>query len=498
MSSPEYKLRYADHIRRHLFNGGALTPAATIARWNARAGTITKAIVPMPGAGPPPPPSSPHGKTSAASPGRPSMAVASSTTAADFLAMRTNLADQANLQNLLRQLKVDGLYPALDAANYSQHGGSVPGGYQFTMTGPGGALIYYTLDGTEPRVAGSSGATAVLTAGARGLHRCHHPEHSGDGQSPRLPQRHVERRLRRLFSVATEPASASNLVISELHYHPENPVLASELAVSPDKDDYEFIEVMNISPSASVDLTGIRFTAGITTTALGNQILTPGERAVFVKNQAAFNVRYFSLSPAPRVLGFYTGSLNNQGERVILNAGSGAVIRDFVFDDNAPWPDAADGSGMSLALIAPLTNPDHSLPPSWRGSTGIGGSPGTASFAAWKSAHGITGNTDDGDGDGLNALIEYLLGTNPGTPDNNSPLAGINGGFLTFTLTYRSADDAILTPQTSTALTGWSSAGIILESSTLNPNGTVTAVWKAPAGMAAAGRLFFRGLVQLQ
>lgn len=300
------------------------------------------------------------------------------------------------------------------------------------------------------------------------------------------------------FSVATEVASASNIVISELHYHPENPTLPAELAVSADKDEYEFIELMNISPSAIVDLTGIRFTGGITTTALGNQVLLPGERAVFVKNTAAFNVRYASLSPAPRILGTYTGNLNNQGEQVVLNNASGGVIRDFVYDDHAPWPEVPDGSGLSLTLINPLSNPDHSLATNWRGSTGTGGSPGTTSFAAWKAANGVSANDSDTDHDGLNALLEYFLNTAPGTPDNNLPVSGNSGGFLTFSLTHRNADDVVLVPEVSGELTGWSSAGITVLSSTANPNGTVTTVWKAPLSMAAAGRLFFRVEAQLQ
>jgi hypothetical protein len=145
---------------------------------------------------------------------------------------------------------------------------------------------------------------------------------------------------------------------------------------------------------------------------------------LLVKNAAAFAVRYAGLNPAPRILGVYSGYLNNQGEQVILNNASGGVIRDFIFDDSAPWPDAPDGSGMSLTLIDPLSNPDHALATSWRGSTGTGGSPGTTSFAAWKAANGVVGDNSDTDHDGLTALLEYVLNTDPGRPDSNVALVG--------------------------------------------------------------------------
>jgi hypothetical protein len=297
------------------------------------------------------------------------------------------------------------------------------------------------------------------------------------------------------FSVSTEPASASNIVISEINYNPTNPSSPAELAVTPDKDEYEYIEVMNIRPSASVDLTGMRFTAGITTVAMGNQILGPGERALFVKNLAAFNVRYGSLVPAPRILGTYSGSLNNQGEQIVLNALGGAVIRDFVFDDSAPWPEAPDGSGVTLTLIAPLTNPDHSLPENWRGSVLVGGTPGgsdASSYSSWKTFYAISSDNDDTDRDGVPAVLEYALGTFPGVANVAPMLSSFTGdGYLTITLTHSAnADDVRLVPEVSSDLTTWSSTGITIAGVTRNPDGTDTTTWKAPVVNPPPSRVF--------
>jgi hypothetical protein len=393
---------------------------------------------------------------------------------------------------VLAQFQADGLWPTLAAPDFSQHGGSVPNNYSLAMTGPGGAQIYYTMNGTDPRdpaavlYSGPVTLSSPVTVSARSLL---------SGTWSPLTQA--------FFSVSTEPASAANLVISEINYNPENPFLPAELAVSPDKDEYEYIEVMNIRPSSSVDLTGVRFTAGITTVALGNQILAPGERAVFVKNLAAFNVRYAAVVPAPRILGTYSGSLNNQGEQIVLNAAGGAVIRDFVYDDDPPWPAVADGGGTTLTLIAPLTNPDHSLPQNWRDSAATGGTPGgtdAMGYSSWKSTYGVVLDTDDTDKDGLNAVMEYALGTLPGTANPGRVTTGMTpDGFLTISLAHgATADDVRLTPEVSTDLNTWSSTGVTVIAIVRNPDGTNTTTWKAPLQAPADSRAFLHIKAELR
>lgn len=43
--SPEFRLKFADRIYRHLFNGGALSAAQNVSRWNSRIAEIDRAIV---------------------------------------------------------------------------------------------------------------------------------------------------------------------------------------------------------------------------------------------------------------------------------------------------------------------------------------------------------------------------------------------------------------------------------------------------------------------
>jgi hypothetical protein len=83
------------------------------------------------------------------------------------------------------------------------------------------------------------------------------------------------------------------------------------------------------------------------------------------------------------VTGPYTGQLNNAGEHVLLADGRGATILDFTYDDTGPgWHPSTDGLGYSLVIIDEQAPPSTwNDPASWRPSSHIGGSPGSADTA---------------------------------------------------------------------------------------------------------------------
>ena len=72
---------------------------------------------------------------------------------------------------LLNQLKSDNLFPSIDAPTFAidgqpQHGGGIDRGDALTMGNPNGSgTIYYTLDGTDPRLAGGSVSPAAIAYG---------------------------------------------------------------------------------------------------------------------------------------------------------------------------------------------------------------------------------------------------------------------------------------------------------------------------------------------
>lgn len=291
------------------------------------------------------------------------------------------------------------------------------------------------------------------------------------------------------FSINSVPASASNLVISEIHYHPAEPVTAGELAISTDRDDYEFIELLNIG-TQPVDLTGVHFSQGITFAFTENTILAAGERIVIVRNAAAFAERYGLVA----VAGEYAGRLSNDGEQLTLSLTGSGDIGGLIYNDVTDWPTLADGHSYSMVLVDPASNPDDDLPGNWAAHTLIGGAPGLVDttqfgYGNWKHQFGISDDLADSDGDGVSTLLEYALGTSPSIPDSDAlPVPDIFSTsadqYLTISFDKNpQADDLVYQLQQSADLAIWTNISAI-ESS--------PGVYHSPEPIPANGIQFLR------
>ena len=263
------------------------------------------------------------------------------------------------------------------------------------------------------------------------------------------------------FSTDTVRADSSNLVISEIHYRPANPTSQEEIAVSSDRDDFEFIELLNTSDS-SIDLTGVYFDDGISFFFAENTILEPGGRLVLVRNLAAFTARYGTLSEGT-IAGEYSGRLSNDGEQIIIRSSGAVEVINLIYNDQLPWPIEADGGGNSMIF----TGDEPGAGSSWSPSAEIGGAPGspdaalTFGYDQWKVANGITDDNSDTDSDGLTAFAEYATGNDPdladASPITTRGLVTIDSeGFLSITFQQGlNVDDVLFEIQRSVDLETW-------------------------------------------
>lgn len=150
------------------------------------------------------------------------------------------------------------------------------------------------------------------------------------------------------------------LTISEIMYNP---------APRDDGRDLEFIEIFNSDP-VSHDIGGFRLSGDIDFTFPENTVLAARSYAVIASDPSAISDVY----PVSTVHGPYFGNLSNGGNGVRLRNAQDAILLEVEFDDQWPWPIAADGAGHSLVL----SKPDYgeASVKAWSSSQRMGGSPG--------------------------------------------------------------------------------------------------------------------------
>ena len=282
---------------------------------------------------------------------------------------------------VIEQMRRAGVYPSIDAPSYTvagvpQHGGSMSARDELGMSAAQGT-IYYTLDGTDPRMPGGAlSPTAVLFDG-EGITL----DRPTVVKSRSVYQEEWSALSEAEFRVDVVAADASSLRISEVHYHPADPSPAEMAAGYTDADDFEFIELTNISDGV-IDLTDVQLQKS---TVEGNEngvdfvfaegavtLLGPGEYVVVVEDLDAFGFRY---GADINVAGQWSGKLDNSGEQLTLVAGA-QTIHQFSYSDR--WHPQTDGQGPSLEIInvAGAMLADWGQPTSWRPSDQLGGSPG--------------------------------------------------------------------------------------------------------------------------
>lgn len=352
MNNAEYRLRFADRVQKHFFNGGALTFSACTNRWWKKANQITKAIRAY------------SARWGDAAPREPPYGEAEWIAAVN--AVPANIFP-TRADTVLAQLRADGLFPQVNAPSFNRHGGYVTNGFPLALSlNNASGVIYYTMDGTDPRrVGGAVAPTATAYTGPVPL--------TG---SVRVKARvWVNNNWSALLEADFLTPDLPALRITELMYHPAAPSAAEVAAGFTDADLFEYLELRNVG-TQSLALAGICFTEGISFT-FGGGVLAPGERVVLVKDRAAFALRYGTHAP---VAGVYSGQLSNAGETLHLVDAAGRTVQRFNYSDG--WHPVTDGYGFSLVAVdetAPVTLWNN--PSQWRASGAVHGSPGGANVA---------------------------------------------------------------------------------------------------------------------
>lgn len=313
--NPDFRLRFADRLHKHMFNGGTLTDENILAEYGKLKALLLPSIP-------------------------------------DFRTHIEKIWVPKRRSVMFNFLRDAGLYASDSAPAIKESGGRVLTGAQITFQSSQGA-IYYTTDGSDPRQPfnGNVGLSATLYR---------------EG-TPIIVSSDLTLKARALVNGAWSALLAVPFQVG----NPQGPVQLTEIMYNPQGGDgYEFVEIRN-SASIAVDLAGASF-EGIDF-AFPEGSLIPANGVWLIASNAdpaSFARRYPSLSP----VGFFKGKLSNAGERLALKARNGSTLFAVEFKDNNGWPTAADGLGAALEPRNPNAPLDDVS--NWIASP-PGGTPGT-------------------------------------------------------------------------------------------------------------------------
>jgi len=144
---------------------------------------------------------------------------------------------------------------------------------------------------------------------------------------------------------------------------PENTIVINEIMYNPAYPEASYVELHNTSTNYSFDLSGWQLN-GIGFTFPQGVFITNQQYLVLAKNRQAFAAAYGSSIP---VFAEFDGQLDDGGETLTLlrptTSGTPTIIDRVTYDDDPPWPAAADGNGAALQLVDPRQ--DNNRVSSW-------------------------------------------------------------------------------------------------------------------------------------
>ncbi len=147
-ANAEYRMRFADRVYKHYHHGGAMTVENNISRWNSLASIVRPAL---------------FAESARWGDARSSLR----TVQGDWdgrIAGIVNTYFPGRQSVVFGQMRAHGLYPELDAPEFNQHGGAVPMGFGVNFDAD--ATVYYTTDGSDPRLTGGAISPNAAAASA--------------------------------------------------------------------------------------------------------------------------------------------------------------------------------------------------------------------------------------------------------------------------------------------------------------------------------------------
>lgn len=463
----DYRIRFADAIQKHFFNGGVMSAEGLQQIYRRRTDEIGRAVILE---------SARWGDAARATP----------YTKDDWDAERDRLMEDYFPKRpdiVVDQFDDEGLFGELVLPSFGDHGGHFDQGYAVEIKKSVFAVgdAYYTIDGSDPRAPGGDlsdtaieyseplALDATVTVTARLF------KGSIFGAKEWSPL------LEATFVIGAVPATSENLAIAMVNFHP-SAANDAEKTAGFSRKDFEFLGLTNVGED-NVSLLELSLVEGIRFDFAGASLsqIDAGKTAFLVKNRVAFEIRYGTTYD---IIGEYTGSLSNDGERLLLQSSDSPVV-DFVFNDNMDWPAGTDGEGAYLILTDPGTKPDSSKAGSWRASTADdspaavagddgGENPGgeDLTYASWSETAfvegaSLTGPNEDADGDQFVNYLEFLMGGDPSDPASK-PLINVEAqsdGLPIFELSHRLGVAEDVTFETGRTLGSWTEvSAIALES----------------------------------
>ena len=269
---------------------------------------------------------------------------------------------------VINQLKAAELYAFLEPTVFRENGIALTENIIFSspmvisLVNPNTqGAIYYTTDGSDPRVVGGTVSSSAMQA----------PNNTTLNIAAttviksRIASGQTWSALKEIsFSSGNE--DYSNLKVTEVHYHPADLINGTDTV---DGKDLEFLELKNTGNSA-LNISEVTIDTAVYFTVPQGVILPPKAFYVVASKPGTF-YEYYGINAS----GNFQGNLSNAGEFILINDKSANKILSFTFSDDFPWPAAADGDGNSLSANTSLPTGDPNDYGYWKSSIKIGGSP---------------------------------------------------------------------------------------------------------------------------